>query len=88
MLKAYQDDDGKWRIPIAELNRNQQEMENCGNCAEQATSFIIVIYYNYVRVEFILCEICVTNAERAYSKNGGVLEVVSYPIHVEGWMRS
>jgi hypothetical protein len=86
-LKAYQDDDGEWHIPTAELNRIQQELENCGNCTQPATSFIIVKYHNHVRVEFILCENCGTSAEKAYSKNGGVLEVVSYPIRSEGWMR-
>ena len=86
-LKAHKEKDGEWRIPTAELNRIQQEMENCGYCMQPATSFIIVKYHNHVRVEFILCENCATSAERAYSKNGGVLEVVSYPIHSEGWMR-
>jgi hypothetical protein len=86
-LKAIQDDSGNWWIPSSEVDRLLQERELCGNCRKPATQFVIVKYHFHERVEFVLCDVCAGTAETAYSRKGGVLEVISYPLLSEGWYR-
>ena len=86
-LSAYQDQDGEWYIPKAELERIMAEVEPCDNCAALATSFVIVKYHHHHRVEFTLCDSCAQQAQTAYSRKGGVLEVVTYPLLSEGWLK-
>jgi hypothetical protein len=85
-LIADQDEDGAWYIPRAELERVMAEVEPCNNCESPATSYFIVKYHHHHRVEFTLCESCAQQAEIAYSRKGGVLEVVTYPLLGEGWL--
>lgn len=87
-ISAQRSEDGKWRIDLTELQRIQDQGEYCGNCSQLATGFVIVKYHNHERVEFTLCENCANNAEKAYRKQGGVLEVVSFPLLSEGWLKS
>jgi len=86
-LAAYQDEDGEWYIPGAELERILTEVEPCANCTASATSYVIVKYHHHHRVEFILCDRCAQQAETAYRRKGGVLEVVAYPLLSEGWLK-
>ena len=86
-LSAYQDENGEWCIPKAEVERIMAEVEPCNNCAASATSFVIVKYYHHHRVEFTLCDGCAQQAQTAYSRRGGVLEVVTYPLLSEGWLK-
>jgi hypothetical protein len=86
-LRAYQDPDGEWLIPKAELERLLADVEPCNNCASPATSYLIVKYHHHHRVEFTLCHSCTQQAETAYSRKGGVLEVVTYPLLGEGWLK-
>jgi hypothetical protein len=86
-LSAYQDESGAWYIPKPELERIRAEVEPCDNCAAPATSLVIVKYHHHHRVEFILCDSCAQQAQTAYSRKGGVLEVVTYPLLGEGWLK-
>lgn len=86
-LSAYQDENGEWFIPKAELERIMTEVEPCANCEALATSFVIVKYHQHHRVEFTLCDSCAQQAQIAYSRKGGVLEVVTYPLLSEGWLK-
>lgn len=86
-LIAYQDENGEWYIPRTELKRLMTEVEPCNNCAGPATSYFIVKYHHHHRVEFTLCDSCAQQAEIAYSRRGGVLEVVTYPLLGEGWLK-
>jgi hypothetical protein len=86
-LSAYQDENGEWHIPKLELARIVTEVEPCNNCAALATSFVIVKYHQHHRVEFSLCDSCAQQAQTAYSRKGGVLEVVAYPLLSEGWLK-
>jgi len=86
-LKAQMDSDGVWRISLSELHQVQQQEESCPTCSLAVTSYVIVKYHHHQRVEFTLCDDCADATEKAYSKQGGVLEVVSYPVLSEGWMK-
>ena len=86
-LSAYQDEKGEWCISKAELERIMAEVEPCDNCATLATSLVIVKYHQHHRVEFTLCDSCAHQAQAAYSRKGGVLEVVTYPLLGEGWLK-
>lgn len=86
-LTAYRNEAGEWMIPQLELERVLVDVEPCHNCAESATSFVIVKYHHHQRVEFSLCDRCAQKAEIAYSRKGGVLEVVTYPLQSEGWLK-
>ena len=86
-LSAFQDENGTWFIPQDELERLLAEVEPCHNCEAQATSYVIVKYHQHHRVEFSLCEECAQQAHAAYSRKGGVLEVVVYPLLGEGWLK-
>ena len=72
-LSAYQDENGEWYIPQAELERIMAEIEPCNNCAALATSFVIVKYHQHHRVEFILCDSCAQQAQTAYSREAGCI---------------
>ena len=87
-LSAFQGENGEWYIPKAELARIMAEVEPCNNCAAVATSFVIVKYHQHHRVEFTLCDGCAQQAQTAYSRKGGVLEVVAYPLLSEGWLKN
>lgn len=86
-LEAYKNEQGNWRIPIAELRRVLDEVEACGNCSNLATSFVIIKYHHHNRVEFALCDKCTRKAQLAYSRQGGVLEIVTFPLLSEGWKK-
>lgn len=87
-LAAFQDEHGKWHVTINEVNRILEEVENCQGCMDLATSFVIVKYHHHHRVEFTLCPDCAQKAQAAYSRQGGVLEIVTYSLQGEGWMKS
>ena len=86
-LAAYQDENGDWYVPRSELERIVAEVGPCDNCSAQASSFVIVKYHQHHRVEFALCDSCAQQAQSAYSRRGGVLEVVTYPLLGEGWLK-
>jgi hypothetical protein len=86
-LAAYQDENGEWHIPRSELKRIIADVESCDNCSALASSFVIVKYHQHHRVEFALCDRCAQQAQSAYSRRGGVLEVVTYPLLGEGWLK-
>ena len=71
----------------AELERIMADVEPCSNCTARATSYVIVKYHHHHRVEFTLCDSCAQGAEAAYSRKGGVLEVVAYPLQSEAWLK-
>jgi len=86
-LSAYQNINGEWNIPLTELERIKAEVEPCNNCSDVATSYVIVKYHHHQRVEFTLCDECAQQAEAAYSRKGGVLEIITYPLLGEGWLK-
>ena len=86
-LAAHQDETGEWFVPRAELDRIRAEIEPCQNCGEPSNSYVIVKYHDHERVEFALCDVCASAAQMAYSRKGGVLEVVTYPVLGEGWLK-
>lgn len=84
-LNAYKNEQGDWRISVADLKKVLDEVEACGSCSNLATSFVIIKYHNHNRVEFALCDECAGKAQLAYSRQGGVLEIVTFPLLGEGW---
>jgi hypothetical protein len=86
-LNAHMDENGKWCIPVSELERIKKETDICVNCHEPAISLVIVKYHSHDRIEFILCDKCAASAEIAYGRQGGVLEIVSYALFGEGWLK-
>jgi hypothetical protein len=86
-LAAYQDEQGDWYVPRSEVERITEEVESCQSCSNLATSYIIVKYHHHHRIEFMLCPDCAQKAQSAYSRKGGVLEIVAYPLQGEGWMK-
>ena len=86
-LEATKDNGGKWRISTHVLQTVLNEVEPCNNCNQNATSYVIIKYPHHDRVEFALCEVCAEEAEKAYSRQGRVLEVIGYPILGEGWLK-
>ena len=86
-LDAYKDEQGNWCIPTAELQRVLDQVEVCGSCMNLATSYVIIKYHHHHRVEFILCDECARKTQLAYSRRGGVLEIVAYPLLGEGWKK-
>ena len=73
-------------IPQAELARIIQTVDPCSDCGQPATTYLIVKYHDHDRVEFSLCQRHANTALMAYSRQGGVLEVVAYPLLGEGWL--
>ena len=86
-LTAHQDAQGEWYVTEGEVKRIVKEVESCQNCSNLATNFVIVKYHHHHRVEFILCPDCAQKAQSAYSRRGGVLEIVVYPLQGEGWIK-
>jgi hypothetical protein len=85
-LPAEKAADGAWQVPAAALAQLLDERDPCGSCGAPADLFIIIKYHHKERVEFILCEKCANQVEGVYSRRGGVLEVVSFPLLSEGWL--
>ena len=86
-LAAAKDAEGVWHIPRSEVQRTLEAVGNCAHCDQRATNHMIIKYHHHERVEFDLCDQCVLSAERAYRRQGGVLEIVVYPVIGEGWMK-
>ncbi len=86
-LAAHQDGRGEWRVPVAELVRVLGEAEACASCPNAAASLVIVKYPRHERLEFILCADCAGQAQRAYGRQAGVLEIVTFPLQGEGWVQ-
>jgi hypothetical protein len=86
-LEAYKNEQGEWRIPLADLKRILDDVEVCGSCPHLATSFVIIKYHHHNRIEFTLCADCAAKAQLAYSRQGGVLEIVAFPLLGEGWKK-
>ena len=87
-LAAFLNAQGEWLVNRREARKIMEEVEPCQSCPDLAASFVIVKYHQHHRVEFTLCPDCAQKAQSAYSRQGGVLEVVVYPLHGEGWMKS
>ncbi len=85
---AYQDEQGNWRIPLENITQILEDVEICGNCSNKATTFLIIKYPNHNRIEFSLCDACGRKAQAAYSRQGNVLEIVSFPLLSEAWMKA
>jgi hypothetical protein len=86
-LEACQDERGEFHILLAEIHRVFEEAETCGNCSNLAASLVIIKYHHHDRVEFTLCAECANKTYSAYRRQGGVLEIVVYPLFGEGWMK-
>jgi hypothetical protein len=86
-LAAYQDERGDWYVTKSEVKRITEEVESCHSCSNLATSYGIVKYHHHHRIEFMLCPDCAQKAQAAYSRKGGVIEIVAYPLQGEGWMK-
>lgn len=86
-LEACKNEQGEWRISLTDLKRILDEVEVCGSCPNLATSFIIIKYHHHIRIEFTLCDECAAKAQLAYSRQGGVLEIVAFPLLREGWKK-
>jgi len=84
-LEACKNEQGEWRISVADLGRVLDEVEACGSCSNLATSFVIIKYHNHNRIEFALCDECAGKAQLVYRRQGGVLEIVTFPLLGEGW---
>ena len=86
-LAAHEGERGELYVTQSEVERILEEVESCQSCSNAATSFIIVKYHHHHRVEFILCSDCAQQAQAAYGRQGGVLEIVVYPLQGEGWIK-
>lgn len=79
--------DNQTYILQAEVNRLIAELEPCADCQQPATSYVIVKYHHHERLHFSLCQRHAATAQMAYSRQGGVIEVVAFPILGEGWLK-
>ena len=74
-------------IPQSELDRLLREVDPCADCGQPATTYLIIKYHHHERVEFSLCDFHANTAQMAYGRKGGVIEVVTYPLLGEGWLK-
>lgn len=74
-------------IPQSELDRLIGEVPPCTDCDKPATTYLIIKYHDHDRVDFSLCDYHANTAQMAYSRKGGVLEVVAFPWLGEGWLK-
>jgi len=86
-LEATKDELGEWRVSVAVIRRILDEVDPCSNCENSAVSLVIIKYHHHVREEFVLCVNCAQKAHSAYSRQGGVIEIVTFPFLGEGWKK-
>jgi len=85
-LEAYKNDEDEWRLYVTDLKRILGEVEPCSNCSENATKLVIIKYHFHHHVRFVLCQKCAYAAQSAYSRKGGVIEIITFPLLGEGWI--
>ena len=86
-LHGVNDENGQLMIDKYHLDEVIENREKCDACRKPGSQFVIVKYHHHVRVEFVSCEDCVIEAVNGYSRKGGVLEVVYFPLLSEAWYR-
>lgn len=86
-LQGRLDTDGSWLVDSDSILDSLRSAGRCGACERDATEYVIVKYHHHERVEFSLCEQHGGEATLTYSRQGGVLEVVGYPLQSEGWLK-
>ena len=76
-----------WFVSSESIHRALAAAPPCGACGLPSTTYVIVKYLHHDRVEFELCTAHGADAVLSYSRQGQVLEVVSYPYQSEGWLK-
>ncbi len=79
--------DGRWLVDSASIDESLASAGRCGGCESDATEYIIVKYPDHDRVEFSLCAAHARTAATSYGRQHAVLEVVTYPLQSEGWLK-
>ena len=79
--------DGSWLVVSASIDESLAAAGSCGGCDDAATEYMIVKYPHHDRVEFSLCAAHARTAALSYGRQHGVIEVVTYPLQSEGWLK-